>query len=158
MGLRTPRQSDFGGQWDSILELMQDWRNRLLEGTSKILCAPGPGRKEQWPRKRLAQTCLWVSRSLHQRCGSAVACCRDWDTECNDACMGPFEGDCHYLHYLHHSFVSGQTTRREHSPAHQQKIRLQIYWAWPHPSEQDPVSPSQSLPLESFHKPLIFIH
>ena len=73
-------------------------------------------------------------------------------------CMGPFEGGRCYLHYLHHSLVSGQTTRREHGPAHQQKIRLQIYWAWPHPSEQDPVSPSQSLQLESFHKPLIFIH
>ena len=29
--------------------------------------------------------------------------------------------------------------------AHQQKIRLKIYGAWPHPSEQDPVSPSVSL-------------
>ena len=27
-------------------ELMQDWGNRLLEGT-KIFGAPGPGRKEQ---------------------------------------------------------------------------------------------------------------
>ena len=33
----------------------------------------------------------------------------------------------HYLHYLHHSLVSGQTTRREHSPTHQQKIGLKIY-------------------------------
>ena len=41
--------------------------------------APGPGRKEQWPQrrkgqrphKRLTQTCLWVSWSLRQRCGSA---------------------------------------------------------------------------------------
>ena len=52
---------------------------------------------------------------------------------------------CHYLHYLHHSFASGQTTGREHSPTHQQKIGLKIYWAWPCPSEQDPVSPSVSL-------------
>ena len=36
----------------------------------------------------------------------------------------------------------GQTTGREHSPAHQQKIGLKIYWAWPHPSEQDPVYPT----------------
>ena len=33
--------------------------------------------------------------------------------------MGPFEGDHHYLHYLHHGLVSDQTTEREHSPAHQ---------------------------------------
>ena len=44
--------------------------------------------------------------------------------------------------FLHHSVLSGQTTGREHCPTHQQKIGLKIYWAWPCPSEQDPVSPS----------------
>ena len=34
-------------------ELTQDWGNRLLEGTNKTLCAPGPRKKEQWPYKRL---------------------------------------------------------------------------------------------------------
>ena len=77
--------------------------------------------------------------------GSAVACCRVGGTECSSACMGPFEVGCHYLHYLHHSLVSGQTTGQEHSPTHQQKIALKIYQAWPCPSEQDPVSPSVSL-------------
>ena len=33
--------------------------------------------------------------------------------------------------YLQLSLVSGQTTGREHSHAHQQKIGLKIYWAWP---------------------------
>ena len=47
-----------------------------LEGTNRTLCTPGPRRKEQWPYKRLTQTCPWVSRSLWRRCGSAVACCR----------------------------------------------------------------------------------
>ena len=61
---------------------------------------------------------------------------------------------CHYLHYLHHSLASGQTKGREHSPTHQQKIGLKIYWAWPRPSEQD----SQSLPSGSFHKPVILLH
>ena len=41
--------------------------------------------------------------------------------------MGPFEGSHLYLHYLHHSLASGQTTGREHSPTHQQKIGLKIY-------------------------------
>ena len=59
--------------------------------------------------------------------------------------LGIFERDRHYLHYLHHSLVSGQTTGREHSPAHQQKIGLKIYWACPCPSEQEPVSPTVSL-------------
>ena len=40
------------------------WGNRLLEGTNRNFCAPGPRRKEQWPHKRLTQTCPWVSGSL----------------------------------------------------------------------------------------------
>ena len=39
---------------------------RLWEGTNKTLCAPGPRRKDQWPHKRLSQTCLWVFGSLWQ--------------------------------------------------------------------------------------------
>ena len=30
-----------------IIELTQDWGDRLLEGTNKTLCTPGPRRKEQ---------------------------------------------------------------------------------------------------------------
>ena len=63
-------------------------------------------------------------------------------TECGSVCKEPFEGGHHYLHYLQGSLASGQTTGREHSPAHQQKIGLKIYRAWPRSSEQDPVSPS----------------
>ena len=40
--------------------------------------------------------------------------------------------------------VSGQTPGREHSPTHQQKIGLKIYWAWPGPPEQDLVLPTAS--------------
>ena len=57
-------------------------------------------------------------------------CCRVagcWLGQCEH---GNFEGGPHYLQYLQHSLVSGQTTGREHSPAHQQKIGLNIYWAW----------------------------
>ena len=51
-------------------------KQRLLEGTNKTLCAPGPKRKEQWTYKRLSQTCLWVFGSLQWRCGLTVACFR----------------------------------------------------------------------------------
>ena len=139
--LRTPREFDFEGQWDLTTEFPQDWGNRLLEGTNKIWCASGPRRKEQWPHKRLSQTCLWVSRSLQWRRGSTVACCGVRGTEYNSLGVSPFEGSHHYCHYFYHTLVSGQTTGREHSPTHQQKIGLAIYWAWPWPSEQDPNSP-----------------
>ena len=49
------------------------------------------------------------------------------DTKCSSEFMVSFEGGCHYLHYLHHSLASGQTTGKEHRPAHQQKIGLKIY-------------------------------
>ena len=46
-GVRTSRESDFGDQCDLITDIIQDWGNRLLEGTTKTLCAPGPRRIEQ---------------------------------------------------------------------------------------------------------------
>ena len=152
-----------------LSELTQDWGNRLLEGANKTLCTPGPRRREQWPHKRLTQTCLWVPGV------SGGSICQWWlnyrvgGTKCTSACIGPFEGGCHYLHYLHHSLASGQITRNRTetttenwikdllSMAHQQKTGLKIYWAWPCPSEQGfPLS--QSLPSGNFHKLLILLH
>ena len=40
-----------------------------------------------------------------------VACFSVGSTECSRACMGPFEGSHHFLHYLHHSFSSLQFIR-----------------------------------------------
>ena len=68
-----------------------------------------------------------MSRILQQRCGLTVAYCRVGGTECNNVYMGHFEGSYHYLHYLHHSLASAQTTWEEHSDTHQQKIGLKIY-------------------------------
>ena len=122
-------------------EFTQNWGNRLLEGTNKILCAPRRRRKEQWPHKRLTQTCLWVPRSLQRRRGLVVACCRVRGTECGSAWMGPFEEP---LSSLPPPYFSGQTIGKEHSPT-QEKIGLKIYWAWSHPSKQDLISPTVSL-------------
>ena len=97
-------------------------------GTNETLCSPGPRRKEQWPHKRLTLTCLWVLSSLWQRRGWEWPATGWGALRARNACTEPFEGGRHYLHYLHHSLVSGQTTGREHSPAHQQKIGLKIYF------------------------------
>ena len=99
----------------------KDWENRLLEGTNKTLCVPGARKKKPYPHKRLSQTCLWVSWSLWWRHGLTVACCRVRGTE-HSACTCHFERGCCYLHYSYHSLVSGQTTGRENSPIHQQKL------------------------------------
>ena len=89
------------------------WNSLALEGTNSTSCTQGPRRKEQWPHKRLTQTCPWVCRSLWWRHGSVVACCRVGGTECSSAGMGRFEGGHHYPHYLHHSLASGQITGRK---------------------------------------------
>ena len=54
-----------------------------------------------------------------------MACCGVRGTEYNGAGISPFEGGHHYPYY---SLASGQTTGREQSPTHQQKIRLKINW------------------------------
>ena len=87
-----------------------------------------------FPSVQEAPAEVWVSGGLLQGPGH-------WVQQCMQPCKG---GHC-YLHDLHHSLASGQTAEREHSPAHQQKTGLKIYWAWPYPWEQDPVSPSVSL-------------
>ena len=72
------------------------WGTETAGGRNKILCTPGPRRKEQWPHKRLSQICLWVSRSLWWRRRSTVACHRVRGTEYNSlgnyAGINPSEG------------------------------------------------------------------
>ena len=48
---------DPGFKHKFLTSFTQDWGDRLLEGTSRALSAPGPMRKEWWPHKRLTQTC-----------------------------------------------------------------------------------------------------
>ena len=60
---------------------------------------------------------VWVGSGLLQVRG----------TKCDSVCTEPFEGGRHYLHFLHHSLVSGQTTGGEQSPTHRQKVGLKIY-------------------------------
>ena len=58
--------------WDSLKGLIIS-READSWSAQQKLCAPGPRRREQWPQKKLSQTCLWVSGSVWQRCGSRVA-------------------------------------------------------------------------------------
>ena len=41
-------------------------------------------------------------------CRDEVACCRVGGPDCSSACLGPFEGGHHYLHYLHQSLLPGK--------------------------------------------------
>ena len=133
-------------------EETDSWRAQ----TKTCVCQDPVGRSSDptrdWPR--IARECPRVS-------GQGVGwwwACRIGSPECSRACTQPFEGGHHYLYYLHQCLASGQTTGREHSPAHQQKIGLKIYWAWLCPSEKDPVStrsvtPIRKLPWASYPYP-----
>ena len=63
-----------------------------------------------------------VSHLQGQRCPAAESGALSAAVHAQD-----FKGGHQYLHYLHHGLVTGQTTGREHSPAHQQKIGLKTY-------------------------------
>ena len=89
----------------------------------------------------------WVSRGLLQ--GQ-----QQWMRQCVHRAFRRRSSLSSWPPWPDHSLVSGQTTGREYSPAHWQKIGLKIYWAWPHPSEQDPVSPSVSLSHQEASTPI----
>ena len=78
------------------------------------------------PQETEPDFCVCVQESLAEACVDSVLL-RGQDAEYSGVCKSHFEGSCHYLHYPYHILASGQTTGKEHSPAHQQKIGLKIY-------------------------------
>ena len=87
-------------------ELTQDWEIDSWRAQQNLV-HQDPGERGSDPTgvcPRLACGCLEVSGE-----GVAVmACCRVGGTDCSSTCMGSFDGDHHYLHYLHHSLVPGK--------------------------------------------------
>ena len=118
-------------------ELTQDWGNRILKGIDKTLYTPGPRRKEQWPPQKTdpdLPMCPGISsRSMGQQ----------WIAAGSEAVsIAVSSGDLSKevaIIFITSTIVDllaiSQTTGRENSPSHQQKIGLKIYWGWPHPSE-----------------------
>ena len=131
---------------------MDSWR-----AETKPCVHQDPGERSSQTHKRLTQTCLLsVQKSPAEACISSSLLQRQRHRV--QQCTGPFQGGRHYLHYFCHSLISGQTTGREHSPAHQQKIGLKFTEHGSNHQNQEPVSPTVSLsPSGSFRKPLILI-
>ena len=112
------------------------WRAR-----TKSFAYQDPGERSSDPTRDWARrACDWLSRRSQRRCGGTEACRGVRGTEYTSSGISPFAGGPHHLHCP--CLASGQTTGREHSPTHQQKMGFKIYWAWPWPSEQDPDSPT----------------
>ena len=105
---------------------------------NKTLCTPGP-RDLARDSARSAFECLSVScgctGQLWPAMGTGALATADLGGVVCD--ISPFEGGSHCHHYPIIVWP-GQTSRREHSPTHQQKIGLKITEPWP--SKQDPDS------------------
>ena len=119
--LLKPSLKDF--EWNLIAELPQDWETETLGGHKQN---PVHTRTQEkgavTPQETEPDLPVSVLESLAEAWVDSSLLCG----QCTKF-ISLFEGGRHYLHYLLHSLDSGQTTGREHSPAHQQKIGLKIY-------------------------------
>ena len=97
-----------------IIELPQDWGNRLLEGTNKPVGTRTQEKEAVNPHE--TEQDLPLSKNLQWRPGLTVAFCRVRGSEYNSVGISPFKRGLHYCDYPYHSLASGQTTGREHSP------------------------------------------
>ena len=81
--------------------------NRLLEDMQNLVCTRTQEKGAVAPQEtdpdfpvcvQESPVEVWVGGGLLQ----------GWGHECSSACMRPFEGGLHCLHYLHHSLVPGK--------------------------------------------------
>ena len=125
-------------------ELTQVWEKDSWRAQTEPCAHQDPGERNSYPTRywpRFAPECAGVSwGGMGQRWPAvglsvlSVAVCA-WDLLKEVTII-----------FITSTIGGGQITGREHSPALQQKIGLNIYWAWPHTSEQDAV---QSISLIS---------
>ena len=88
-----------------LSELTQDWEIDSLRAQTEPCLHQDPGERSSYPTRdwpRLACECPGVSsRGVGQWWPAA-------ELGALSACVGPFEGGHHYLHYLHHSLAPGK--------------------------------------------------
>ena len=94
--------------------------NRLLEGTNRTLCTRTREKGAVTPQETVPDLPVGVQESpVEARVGSGLL--QGWG-----GCVAERPWDL-LKEVLHHSLASGQIAGREHSPALQQKIVLNIY-------------------------------
>ena len=103
---------------------------------------------EDWPG-------LWVSRSLQWRRGLTVDCRRVRSAEYNSACTSPFEWGRHYLYYPYQfGLRSNNREGTQPCPSTENWIKVLLSMALPIKTRSS-FPHSRSLPLRSFHNPLV---
>ena len=158
-GMITPREFDFGGQWDLVQNLPRTGETDSWRAQTKACEHQDPGERSSDPQTTAPDFPVSVQASPAEG-WVMVACCRAGDTECSSVCMDPFEGGRHYLHDLHDSLVSNNMSNNREGtqpcPPTENWIKYLLSMALP--IRTRPTFPhSQSLPSGSFHKPLILI-
>ena len=155
-----PPEFGFEGQWDFIAELPQDWETDPWRAQRNLFTS-GPRRKEQWPRKKLSQTCLWVPWSLQRRCGLTVASRGVRALTTTD--LGAPE--CRQKSFWRRlplplpEFGLRPDYREGTQPHQSAENWIKDLLGMTLPTGARPSFPhSQSLPSGSFHKPLMLIH
>ena len=123
-GLRSPRECDFEGQWDSIREFPQGWGNTLGGYKQNLVHTKTQEKGAVTPQETEPDWPVSVQESPAEAWVDDSACHGVRSTEYNSPGTSPFEGG--HCHYPYHSLASGQITGREHSPTHQQKTGLKI--------------------------------
>ena len=139
-----PQQDDRRGEGHNRFKIKPHTSQRCLKCRNKTFCTPRPKERSSDLHKKLSQICLWVS-PMEARLSTVPF--RDKSSGCSSP------GRHSMLAWVfwrrsplpYHSLTLGQTTGREHSPTHQQKIGLKICCTWPCLPEQDPVLPTASL-------------
>ena len=107
--------------------------------------SPGSRRKDQWPHKRLTQTCPECPGVSGQGMGQQwpAAGCRALSVALHT--LDLFKG---VIIFITSTIIWPQVKQQGGNTASQgQKIELKIYWAWPNPSGQDSVSPQSVSPI-----------
>ena len=154
-GLSIPRESDFEGQQDLIIELLQGLGNKdSWKAQSKPCVQQNPGeRNSNLTRDWARLVCVFLGVSgggLGLQCpamGSGALIQRFWKAW--HAGISPFEGDQHYYYYPSHRGTQPH-------PSTENWIKDLLSMAMP--TRKRPSFPhSQFLPPGSFHKPFILI-
>ena len=157
MGFKTLWERE-GSKWRHL----QDWRNRLLKGTDRTLCVPGPGKKGQWPHKRLtrlASDCPGVpGRGVGQQwpaagLGALSVAVHAWDL-LKEVPLSLT------IIFITSTTVCPQVNKREETQFHPLTENwIKDLLSMAQSIRTRPSFPlSQSFPSGSFHKPLTILH
>ena len=100
---------------------------------------------------------LWLSWSLQWRHGLMVAFCSFGGTEYSSICMESW-GRSPLSSYLHHSLAPSKEQGGNTAPPINRKLHKDLLSMAPPTRTRPSFLLSQSLPSQSFHKPLILLH